>query len=144
MSIEIRQPNKEELVAVRELRYRVLDKPFKIKKKTAPSEQDVEPGVIHVAAFDGGKVISYVRLNAYNISQYIVRRMATDLNYQGRGIGKRVLETAENKARNIGAKSMILFARKDTIGFYKKQGYALTGNSEVFDSYEDLEMVKDL
>ena len=44
---------------------------------------------------------------------------------QGLGIGKLLIDYAENKAKQLGAKKQILQARENAVEFYKKCGYSV-------------------
>ena len=52
--------------------------------------------------------------------------MAVFSGLQGKGIGKVLLQFAENIARDRGYKKIIMHARKTAVGFYEKLGYKIT------------------
>ena len=54
--------------------------------------------------------------------------MAVVSGLQGKGIGKVLLQFAENIARDRGYKKIIMHARKTAVGFYEKLGYKITSN----------------
>lgn len=73
---------------------------------------------------------------------YYISNVATYSQYRGRGVGKRLILEAEQKAKMVGAKRIGLDVEKeniDAINFYKKLGYkmikefsiALQWNNEV-------------
>ena len=53
--------------------------------------------------------------------------MAVVSGLQGKGIGKVLLQFAENIARDRGYKKIMMHARKTAVGFYEKLGYKKTG-----------------
>jgi ribosomal protein S18 acetylase RimI-like enzyme len=55
-----------------------------------------------------------------------LRQMAVVSGLQGKGIGKVLLQFAENIARDRGYKRIVMHARKTAIGFYEKLGYKVT------------------
>ena len=55
--------------------------------------------------------------------------MAVDKDWQRRGLGARLLGEAENRLASHGARRYYLHARDTAIGFYRKQGYELVGES---------------
>jgi GNAT superfamily N-acetyltransferase len=60
----------------------------------------------------------------------VVHRMAVDPNSQGIGLGAKLLKHAEEKALNLGYKSIRLDAYKnnaDLLKFYEKRGYTEVG-----------------
>jgi ribosomal protein S18 acetylase RimI-like enzyme len=57
-----------------------------------------------------------------------LRQMAVLNDLQGKGIGRALMNFAENLARDRGYKIMSMHARKNTIGFYEKMGYRVVGD----------------
>ena len=53
--------------------------------------------------------------------------MAVPNNMQGKGIGRALMIFAENIARDLGYKTLIMHARKTATGFYEKLGYSISG-----------------
>jgi ribosomal protein S18 acetylase RimI-like enzyme len=47
---------------------------------------------------------------------------------QGKGIGRALMNFAENIARDRGYKKVIMHARSNTTGFYEKVGYKIKGD----------------
>jgi len=50
---------------------------------------------------------------------------------QGQGIGGRILEELEQRARSAGARRIVLNARNRAVDFYRQHGYSITHESEV-------------
>jgi len=125
----VRPPKAVELQLVQMLRHDVLDPQRQIPSDLVLSAHDYDTEYIHMAAYDGTKIVSTVRLNPLiaKINTYVVRKMATAEAYQGKGLGGGVLEMAERVAVARGAEGFILDARKEAIPFYEKHGYILTG-----------------
>ena len=48
--------------------------------------------------------------------------------WQGKGVGKALMQFAENLARDRGYKKISMHARKNAIGFYEKMGYKRVGD----------------
>jgi len=57
-----------------------------------------------------------------------LRQMAVISGLQGKGIGRVLMQFAENIARDRGFKKLIMHARKTAMGFYEKLGYNRVGN----------------
>ena len=70
--------------------------------------------------------------------------MAVVSGLQGKGIGKNILQFAENIARDRGYKKIIMHARKTATGFYEKLGYKITGPEFVEVTIPHYEMEKSL
>jgi GNAT superfamily N-acetyltransferase len=57
-----------------------------------------------------------------------LRQMAVLNNLQGKGIGRALMNFAENIARDQGYRKLIMHARKTAVGFYEKLGYSVVGD----------------
>jgi ribosomal protein S18 acetylase RimI-like enzyme len=56
-----------------------------------------------------------------------LRQMAVLNNLQGKGIGRALMQFAENIARDRGFQKITMHARKTAVGFYEKLGYRISG-----------------
>jgi ribosomal protein S18 acetylase RimI-like enzyme len=56
-----------------------------------------------------------------------LRQMAVINDLQGKGIGRALMQFAENLARDRGYKRITMHARKNAVGFYEKMGYKRIG-----------------
>ncbi len=56
-----------------------------------------------------------------------LRQMAVKPGLQGKGIGRVLMQFAENIARDRGNKKITMHARQTAVGFYEKQGYNVVG-----------------
>ena len=81
----------------------------------------------HIGAFVGGKLIGCLVLTPLNDREIKMRQVAVKEDYQGLGIGRRLVEYAELFAREKGYSAIVLNARKSAIGFYEKLGYKVVG-----------------
>jgi ribosomal protein S18 acetylase RimI-like enzyme len=54
--------------------------------------------------------------------------MAVVSGLQGKGLGKVLMQFAENIARDRGYKKIMMHARKTAVGFYEKLGYKKLGH----------------
>jgi GNAT superfamily N-acetyltransferase len=124
--ISIRTPELSELAAVRTLRQEELNGDQPLPAPVQPTEADLDPRNLHMAAFHGDRVVSAVRVDPQPepAGTHHVNRMVTRLEYRGQGIGARVLESAEAAATERGATRLTLHAREAAVGFYEKAGYA--------------------
>ncbi len=143
MPITIRQPKPSELQAVRQLRYEVLDADKGLPLKTS-SDTDADPASVHMAAFDGDRLVCTVRLGPLedDARVYRVRRMATSESHRNQGLGAKVLAAAEQEAIRRGAIAFVLDARPPARSFYARAGYWPTGQHPVFNGEEDISMAK--
>ncbi|MGZ4116014.1 MAG: GNAT family N-acetyltransferase [Bacteroidia bacterium] len=128
-SIIIKEPQtQKEFEAYYLLRYEILRKPW---NQPPGSEKDTnENSSIHIMACDeNNTVLGVCRLQFNSSSEAQLRFMAVKENTQGSGIGRKLIEYAEAKAKANGASSMILQARENAVDFYKKCNYIIIEKS---------------
>jgi GNAT superfamily N-acetyltransferase len=71
--------------------------------------------------------------------------MAVAADFHGRGIGRKIVEYLEEKARELGADRVILDARQNAVGFYLVLGYNVIADSYLlFGKIQHYLMQKDL
>lgn len=126
----IRRPNSpEEWDSYFNLRYQVLRAPWNQPRGSERNEGDASAE--HFAFFENEQIIGVGRLDfTVNLGSQI-RFMAVDDRYQGKGIGRQLMEHMENIARNKGCKETILHAREIALPFYEKLGYQNTEKSHL-------------
>jgi N-acetylglutamate synthase-like GNAT family acetyltransferase len=107
------------------LRNEVLRKPLHLKFDQA--DLDREKSDVLIGAFDEDKMLGCCLLTRVDKDCVRLRQMAVHNNLQGKGIGASMMNYAENIARDMGYKRLIMHARKTAIGFYEKLGYKIDG-----------------
>ncbi len=78
-----------------------------------------------------GRVIACLMLNHKDADKVQLRQMAVYPEYQGKGVGRMLVQAAEQHAKEKGYKTMILHARKTATGFYQSMNYTLTSSEFV-------------
>ena len=73
-----------------------------------------------------------------------LRQMAVLNNLQGKGIGRALIQFAENLARDHGYRIMSMHARKPTVPFFEKMGYKISGDEFIEITIPHYEMIKEL
>lgn len=104
------------------LRYQVLRAPW---GQAPGSERDeLEAGSFHqmVTSADG-EVLAVGRLHRLDDGRAQVRYMAVSPAAQGKGLGAMVLMALERQAGAWGSSAIVLNARENAFGFYRKLGY---------------------
>jgi predicted GNAT family N-acyltransferase len=91
-----------------------------------------------IVAVDDAEVIATCRLRFVN-GECKLERMAVERSHRGGGVGRALLDAAEDEARRLGALSMLLHAQRRAEGFYAAAGYRAEG--EPFDE-EGIEHVR--
>lgn len=109
------------------LREDVLRKPLGMK--LSPSELEKDPPCHHIAALQDGKVVACLVLLPLPEKTVKMRQVAVASDRQGGGVGKKLLQEAENFCRSLGFETIILNSRETAVGFYEKLGYKKIGDS---------------
>jgi GNAT superfamily N-acetyltransferase len=126
--IELRAPETErEFELYYDLRWRILREPWTQSRDTARDEHEAD--AIHLMAWLGAIPVGVGRLHFNSPEEGHIRYMAVEPAYAGKGIGGRILEELESRARALGATRIVLNAREKAIPFYRKHGYELVDQS---------------
>ena len=106
------------------LRDEILRKPLGLG--FSEEELEKEKDNMFIAAYDDDQMLGCCMLVEENPSIVRLRQMAVLNDLQGKGIGRALMNFAENLARDRGYKIMSMHARKNVVGFYEKIGYKVT------------------
>ena len=90
-------------------------------------ELEIEKNNLLIGAFEDGNILGCCMLVEEKPDMVKLRQMAVLNILQGRGIGRALMQFAENLARDHGYKVLTMHARKNAIGFYEKMGYKVKG-----------------
>lgn len=107
-----------------ELRRRVLRLPLGLDFSDQELEAEVEQ--IHFGFLVDGAVVSCLTLVPHG-AEVKMRQVATDPDWQGKGLGARLVEFSEGWAVQHGFSCMVLHAREPAVPFYLKLGYRVVG-----------------
>ena len=121
MALKIIDHGSREYQQMVQLRNDILRKPLKLT--LTPEELAREKDEILIGAFEEEKMLGCCMLIIVDRSTVRLRQMAVLNNLQGKGIGRALMQFAENIARDRGFKKIIMHARKSAAGFYEKLGY---------------------
>jgi predicted GNAT family N-acyltransferase len=129
MPLKIIDYGSKEYQEMIDLRRHILRKPLGLDF----SEQDLanEKDDVHLAAYEDDEMLGCCLLTQEEQGVVRLRQMAVKSGLQGKGLGRVLMQFAENIARDRGNKKMTMHARKTAAGFYEKQGYRIT--SEEFE-----------
>lgn len=109
-----------------QLRNDVLRKPLGLAFLADELESEKEE--ILIGAFEEEKMLGCCMLIKVDPTTVRLRQMAVLNNLQGKGIGKALMQFAENIARDRRFSKIMMHARKTATGFYEKLGYEVCGN----------------
>lgn len=121
--IDIRQIKigSEEYEEELKLRDMVLRKPLKLSLFNENLES--EKNDYHIGAFLSGSLVGVLVLTPLNNIEIKMRQVAIYESFRGKGIGTKLVVYAEEFAKNLGYKKIILNSRKTAVEFYEKLGY---------------------
>ncbi|WP_316823093.1 N-acetyltransferase [Pedobacter gandavensis] len=134
MNINIREERPEDYISV----FNLIEKAFKDEKYTDHQEQFLverlrkseafEPGLSLVAEVEG-KLVGHILLTEIKIStpedeikSLALAPVSVLPEFQGKGIGGKLIEAAHKRAKNLGYQSVILLGHEN---YYPRFGYRL-------------------
>lgn len=126
MALKIIDYGSPEYQQMLQLRNDILRKPLGLS--FSPDELEKEKDEILIAAFEDEKMLGCCMLIKSDGSTVRLRQMAVLNNLQGKGIGRALMQFAENIARDLGYKKLTMHARATAVGFYEKLGYSVVGD----------------
>jgi predicted GNAT family N-acyltransferase len=126
MALKIIDHDTKEYQQMVKLRYDMLRKPLGLSFDK--EELDKEKEDILMGAFEDDRILGCCLLTRIDDKSVRLRQMAVPNSLQGRGIGRALMVFAENIARDMGYKILVMHARKTATGFYEKLGYSKTGS----------------
>lgn len=126
----------------KQLRHEVLRVPLGL----ALSDQDIagEESQIHLAAYEGETLAGLLILKPLAPQQVKFRQMAVAPHFQGKGLGRSLMEYGEAFARKRGWFRIELHARVYAKPFYEKLGYLAQGDEFTEVTIPTVKMVKQL
>lgn len=126
MEIRIIEHGSPEYAEMVELRNEVLRKPLLLHYTEEYLENEKDTTLI--ACFKKERLVGCCLLRVISEEVIQLQQMAVATGLQGKGIGKKLIEFAEETAINRGFYKLFMHARKSAVGFYKKLGYEVLGD----------------
>ncbi len=96
-----------------------------------PEELESEKDNMLIAAFEDEQMLGCCMLVEEQPGTVRLRQMAVLNDLQGKGIGRALMNFAENIARDRGYRIVRMHARSHAVGFYEKVGYRILGDQFV-------------
>ena len=124
------------------MRNEILRKPLGLNFSN--DELENEKDEILIGAFEDEKMLGCCMLIKMTNKTVRLRQMAVMNNLRGKGIGRALMNFAENIARDLGYRTITMHARKTAIGFYEKLGYSVVGEEFFEVTIPHFEMQKEL
>jgi GNAT superfamily N-acetyltransferase len=142
MALKILDHGSVEYKQMIRLRDDILRKPLGLS--LTEEELEKEKDNMLIGAFEDEDMLGCCMLVEENPETVRLRQMAVLNDLQGKGIGRALMNFAENLARDRGYKILSMHARKNAVGFYEKMGYNIEGDEFIEVTIPHFVMVKKL
>jgi predicted GNAT family N-acyltransferase len=142
MALKIIDHGTKEYHQMVKLREDILRKPLGLAFSL--DELEEEKNNLLIGAFEDGDILGCCMLVEETPGMAKLRQMAVLNVLQGKGIGRALMQFAENLARDHGYRALTMHARKNAVGFYEKMGYRVKGDEFLEVSIPHYEMEKEL
>src|SRR5436190_5955937 len=129
MALKIIDHGTKEYLQMVKLREDILRKPLGFT--FTPDELEAEKDNMLIAAFEDDRILGCCMLVEERPAVIRLRQMAVLNDLQGKGVGRALMQFAENIARDHGYKIVRMHARAHAVGFYEKVGYKVKGDQFV-------------
>ena len=126
MALKIIDHGSAEYQLMVKLRDDILRKPLGLAFSAEELEKEKEN--VLMAAFEEDRILGCCMLVEEEPGVMRLRQMAVLNDLQGKGIGRALMNFAENVARDMGYRKIRMHARLNAIGFYEKVGYNKIGD----------------
>lgn len=111
--------------AMVQLRDKILRAPLGLTFSAEYLQQEISD--VLIGCFEEEKLLGCCILSPVNETTVQLRQMAVDDNLQGKGTGSKILQFAEEQAKQHGFIELMMHARKEAAAFYRKNGYEVRG-----------------
>ena len=134
-------PDSEQFRDVLRLRYEMLNKPYGMAEQIEPTPADRNPRAMHLGLIDEQGGLEGTLRVVPSDNAYLLERLAAA--HPGSGVGRKLVETAEQIARDNGAMRLETNAATDAaIAFFTHLGFHAIATET--SSANNRNMVKDL
>ena len=125
MPLKILDHGSKEYSEMLDMRNQILRKPLGLEFDTRELEKEKDD--ILIGAYEEDVMLGCCLLTVVAPQTVRLRQMAVKTGLQGKGLGRVLMQFAENLARDRGHTLMVMHARKTAVGFYEKLGYKTKG-----------------
>ena len=126
MALKIIDHGSPEYQQMLKLRDDILRKPLGLAFSDEELAKDKDN--LLIAAYEDDQMLGCCMLVEEDPETVRLRQMAVLNDLQGKGIGRALMNFAENLARDRGYQRITMHARINAVGFYEKMGYKRIGN----------------
>lgn len=96
---------------------------------------------LHIIGRQGGAAVCTGRMFGEGQGVLHIGRVAVLKTLRGTGAGLTMMAYMADKARELGAQTLVLNAQADKTGFYNKAGYTATGRTSLDEGVPHVEMM---
>lgn len=125
-SVSIIEYASKEYDEVVKLRYEILRKPLNLH--FTAEQLAAEKDYFHLGYYKEGVLIACLMLVPKEYGSIQMKQVAVAQNWQGKGIGAKLVNAAEKFAREKGFSLMFCHARNTAVPFYEKLNYLKVGD----------------
>lgn len=125
MALKLIDHGSPEYLNMVKLRDEVLRRPLGLH--FSPEELENEKDDILIGAFEDDTMLGCCLLTRVDDQTVRLRQMAVRNEKQGMGIGRVLMQFAENIARDNRYRTLAMHARMNAVDFYRKLGYQIVG-----------------
>ena len=125
MALKIIDHGSKDYEVMVKLRDEILRQPLGLS--FSEEELLAEKNNLMIGAFEDDQMKGCCMLVEADAETVRLRQMAVVNDVQGKGVGKALMQFAENLARDRGYKTITMHARKNAIAFFEKMGYKKKG-----------------
>ena len=118
-------PNTKGYADALQLRQEILRLPLGLTFTAAETAHDAED--FHFGAFEGSLLVAILILQPIDGDKIKMRQVAVSPDFQGHGIGSKLVAFAEEFAQQQGYRTLVAHARTTALTFYQRLGYTATG-----------------
>lgn len=137
-----------ETLAQRTGAYYVRIAAMAVKHRISPEQEFDEhdtPDTKYIVLYDGVLPVATGRLYAIDTERVMLGRIVVLEEYRGKGLGRAVVQEAEQWAAELGFVTAVLESRLEKTGFYEKLGYQTVPGAEICgDTFRCIRMEKPL
>jgi GNAT superfamily N-acetyltransferase len=103
------------------------------------------PETKYIVLTDSEFPVATSRFYALDAEKAMIGRVVVLPEYRGSGLGRQVVQEAENWLRELGYVTAVIESRDVAVGFYEKLGYTVTDRSIIHgDTFDCIRMEKNL